>query len=64
MLLHNFLEFFGREYPDQPFAEFQGQTLTYGEADAWANRFANSLLAASRPRTGLPGCLKTIWKFV
>ena len=46
MLLHNFLEFFGREYPAQPFAEHQGQNLTYGQADAWANRFANSLLAS------------------
>ena len=46
MLLHSFLEFFGREYPDQPFAEYQGQILTYGEADAWSNRFANSLLAS------------------
>ena len=56
MLLHNFLEFFGREYPDQPFAEFQGQTLTYGEADAWANRFANSLLASGLAKGG-PVCL-------
>ena len=46
MLLHNFLEFFSREYPDQLFAEYNGQSLTYGEADAWANRFANSLLAS------------------
>ncbi len=46
MLLHDYLHFHAREYPDHPFAEFEGNTLSYAEAESWANRFANSLLAS------------------
>ena len=46
MLLHDYLEYFARETPDQHFAEMDGEVLTYAEADVRANRFANSLIAA------------------
>jgi fatty-acyl-CoA synthase len=46
MHLHDALDFFAREEPDRELAVCGDRTLTYGEAQAEANRFANALVAA------------------
>jgi acyl-CoA synthetase (AMP-forming)/AMP-acid ligase II len=45
MRLHDFLEYHARENPNQDFAIFGDTKLTYAEADALANQFANALIA-------------------
>jgi len=42
--LHDYLEYRARVAPDAIFAEFGDRQLTYGEADAAANRVANALI--------------------
>jgi len=46
MRLHDYLEYYAREMPDHPFAEMEGITLTYAEANEAANRFSHALLAS------------------
>jgi acyl-CoA synthetase (AMP-forming)/AMP-acid ligase II len=46
MRLHDFLEYRARTQPETTFVEFGDQRLSYAEADAAANRFANALIAA------------------
>jgi acyl-CoA synthetase (AMP-forming)/AMP-acid ligase II len=46
MRLHDFLEYRARTQPETTFVEFGDQRLSYVEADAAANRFANALIAA------------------
>jgi len=43
VLLHDYLEFYARETPDRPYAEFEGVVMTYAEANQRANRIAHSL---------------------
>jgi acyl-CoA synthetase (AMP-forming)/AMP-acid ligase II len=44
MRLHDYLEFFAREKPDFPFAEMEGRSVSYKEANDTANRFAHALI--------------------
>ncbi len=44
MRLHDYLEYFARETPDLPYARMQDETVTYAEANARANQFANGLI--------------------
>lgn len=46
MRLHDYLEFYARESPDVDFAVMGDRSLTYAEADAWANQLANALVEA------------------
>ena len=46
MRLHDYLEYRTREAPDVVFCEFGDRSLTYGEANAAANRLANALVAS------------------
>jgi acyl-CoA synthetase (AMP-forming)/AMP-acid ligase II len=46
MRLHDFLEYRARMQPETTFVEFGDLSLSYAEADAAANRFANALIAA------------------
>ena len=45
MLLHDYLDFLGREHPEREFAVCGERRLSYGEALAEANRLANALAA-------------------
>lgn len=45
MLLHEYLEFHARETPDRTYAEFNGATISFDEANRGANRFAHALTA-------------------
>jgi len=44
MLLHDYLEYYAREVPDNLFAEMEQQRTTYGDANRWANRLAHGLV--------------------
>ncbi len=44
MRLHDYLEFFAKEKPDHPYAEMDGTTMTYAEADRRANCICNGML--------------------
>lgn len=44
MRLHDYLEFFAKEKPDHPYAEMDGVTTTYAEADRRANCICNGML--------------------
>ncbi len=44
MRLHDFLEYWARERPDETFAVFQGRHITYAQASAQTNRLANGLM--------------------
>ena len=46
MRLHDYLERRARETPDLAFVEFGDRKLSYGEADAAANRLANALITS------------------
>jgi acyl-CoA synthetase (AMP-forming)/AMP-acid ligase II len=46
MRLHDYFDFYAREYPSTEFASQEGRTLLYGEAQAEVNRLANALVAA------------------
>ena len=46
MRLHDFLEFHARIRPHADFAVMGSRTVSYGEADAAANRLANAMAAA------------------
>ncbi len=46
MRLHDFIEYWARTTPEADFAVFQGERLSYAEADARANRIAHALAAA------------------
>ena len=46
MRLHDYLDFHGRETPDQVFSIFEGRETSYGAALAEANRIANALVAS------------------
>lgn len=46
MRLHDFLEYRAMKQPESAFVEFGEQRMSYAEADAAANRFANALVAA------------------
>lgn len=46
MLLHDFLDFYGRTTPDAEFVAETDRTLTYGEARKATNRIANALIGA------------------
>ena len=46
MRLHDYLEFYARETPDQPFAEMDGVSISYAEANERANRMAHGYLAS------------------
>jgi acyl-CoA synthetase (AMP-forming)/AMP-acid ligase II len=45
MRLHDYFDWHAREQPRSPFAFFAGREITYGDAQARANRIANALLA-------------------
>ena len=45
MLVHHFLEYYARNFPDNPCVTQEGVTTTYGEMDRLANRLANGLLS-------------------
>lgn len=45
MLLHDYLVYFAREKPDHVFAEMDGASASYFQANQRANQFAHSLLA-------------------
>src|SRR5689334_11653305 len=45
MRLHDFLDFHARERPEAEFAVCRAQRLTYGEAQAEANRLANAFIS-------------------
>jgi acyl-CoA synthetase (AMP-forming)/AMP-acid ligase II len=44
MLVHQFAEYYARNFPANPCLTQAGHTTTYGELDQLANRFANGLL--------------------
>ena len=44
MRLHDFLDYQSRDYPDQDFAVFGEQTISYGEAGLLTNRIGNALI--------------------
>ena len=46
MRLHDYLEYRARVAPGTVFAEFEGRSLSYAEADAEANRIAHALVGA------------------
>ncbi len=46
MRLHDFLEYRARTQPETTLIEFGDQCMSYAEADAAANHFANALIAA------------------
>ncbi len=50
MRLHDYLEFYARETPDQPFAEMNGASIGYAEANQRANRMAHGFLASGLGR--------------
>jgi acyl-CoA synthetase (AMP-forming)/AMP-acid ligase II len=45
MLVHHFVEYYGRNFPANPCITQGDRTTTYGELDALANRLANGLLS-------------------
>jgi acyl-CoA synthetase (AMP-forming)/AMP-acid ligase II len=45
MLVHHFIEYYARNFPDNPCVTAQGQTTTYAEVNRLANRLANGLAA-------------------
>lgn len=45
MLVHDFSEYYARNFPANPCLTQAGQTTSYGEADRLANQLANGLLA-------------------
>jgi acyl-CoA synthetase (AMP-forming)/AMP-acid ligase II len=45
MLVHNFTEYYARNFPDNPCLTQDGHTTTYGEVDKLANQLANGLLS-------------------
>ncbi len=46
MRLHDYLEFRARVQPDTDFSIFEGNRLSFAQADATVNRIANALRAA------------------
>lgn len=46
MRLHDYLEFYARETPDHPFAEMNGTSISYAQANERANRMAHGYLAS------------------
>ena len=46
MRLHDYLEFFARENPDHPFADMNGASISYAQANERANRMAHGYLAS------------------
>ena len=44
MRLHDYLEYYAREQPDHPFAEMEGNSISYYDANHRANRFSHGLL--------------------
>ena len=53
MRLHDYLEYRKRENPDVVFCEFGDRSLTYGEADAAANRVKDLIARSEEPVLGL-----------
>ena len=45
MLVHTWFEYHAKTRPDVPFVELDDRILTYAEAEARANRWANAMLA-------------------
>jgi len=45
MLVHHFVEYYARNFPENPCITEGEKTTTYGELDALANRLANGLLS-------------------
>ncbi len=45
MLVHHFLEYYARNFPDNPCVTQEGVTTSYAEMDRLANRLANGLLS-------------------
>ncbi|CAA2143004.1 Pls/PosA family non-ribosomal peptide synthetase [Hyphomicrobium sp. ghe19] len=54
-LLHHYFEFQAQRRPDHPAIEFAGETLTYEELDAAANRIANYLVSCGTGAEDLVG---------
>ena len=44
MLIHHFLEYYARNFPDSPFLTRDGKSVSYGEANRQANLLANGML--------------------
>ena len=44
MLVHHFVEYYARNFPDNRCLTRDGHTTSYGELDELANRYANGLL--------------------
>lgn len=47
MRLHDYLEYHARERSELRFAEFEGESITYGQANARANQMASAMHSAS-----------------
>lgn len=45
MLVHNFVEYYARNFPENPAITQDGATVSYGELDRCANQLSNGLLA-------------------
>lgn len=50
------IETHARNAPDAPCLEYLGVSISYGELDRWANRFANLLKAMGAGRDDVVGC--------
>ena len=50
MRLHDYLEFHARETPEQAYAQFDGRTVSYRDANRRANRIAHALTKSGLER--------------
>ena len=46
MLLHEYMEYFGREIPDHPCVEMEGTAYSYAEANRRCNQIAHACMSA------------------